>query len=93
MYCVYVLRSLKSSKKYVGVTSKKVDKKVEEHNHGATSWTRSNKPFQMIYSEYFDDKSHALKREKFFKTGNGRRALDNLISGYSPPQDMAEKKF
>ncbi len=80
MYSVYVLKSLKSSKRYVGVTSQEVNQKVKEHNQGATLWTRSNKPFELVYSEHFENKSDALKREKFFKTGDGRKVLDNLIS-------------
>ena len=79
MYQVYVLRSLKSQKRYIGLTSQKLAEKVKEHNSGATSWTKAGKPFILIHSESFDSKNLALKREKFFKTGNGRRVLDNLI--------------
>lgn len=79
MYHVYVLRSQKSLKRYVGITSQSPDEKLKEHNSGATAWTRANRPFQLIYFEDFDNKTIALKRERFFKTGNGRKVLDKLI--------------
>jgi len=79
MYQIYVLKSSKSRKRYVGITSQDLAEKLKEHNSGATSWTKANKPFILVYSEKFDSKNLALKREKFFKTGNGRKVLDNLI--------------
>ncbi len=79
-YQVYVLKSLKSGVRYVGFTTQSLNDKVQEHNQGATRWTRANKPFELIYSEEFADKTRALKRENFLKTGNGRRVLDNLLN-------------
>ena len=79
MYQVYVLRSLKNGKRYVGMTSQDLVEKLKEHNYGATQWTKRNKPFELAYSLKFEDKSEALKKEKFFKTGGGRRVLDRLV--------------
>ena len=73
------MRSKKTGKRYVGITSQKLEDRLADHNSGSTVWTRDHKPFEMIRSEEFANKALALKREKFLKSGNGRRVLDNLI--------------
>ena len=35
-------------------------------------------PFEIVYYEEFKDRSDAVQREKFFKTGKGRELLKNL---------------
>jgi putative endonuclease len=83
MYTVYVLRSLKNTKRYVGYTSKSAEKRLYEHNHGSNSFTKINGPFILIHVELFSDKTEAIKREKFLKSGQGRKWLDEL---YIPKQ-------
>ncbi len=79
MYQVYVLKSLKNGKRYVGFTLKEPLCRLREHNEGKNSFTRRNRPFELIYSENFDTELGARKREKFFKTGYGRNALLRII--------------
>ena len=80
MYRVYVLRSLKDGKRYVGVTSQTLDKRLLDHESGSTPWTRAHKPFELVRSEEYKSKTLALKREKFLKSGNGRRVLDSVVN-------------
>ena len=79
MFTVYVLRSLKNNKRYVGYTSKSADKRFNEHLSGTNQWTRQNGPFSLIHTETFDDKETAIKRERFLKSGQGRNWLDKNI--------------
>ena len=79
LYYVYVLKSLKNLKRYVGYTGKTIYKRLKEHNTGCNSWTRKNKPFTFLYSEKYFNKSDAIKREKFLKSGQGRKFLDELL--------------
>lgn len=79
MYHVYVLKSVVSGKRYVGFTSQSPQDKLIEHNQGSATWTRANGPFELVYSESAENKTKALAREKFFKSGDGRRVLDRLI--------------
>jgi putative endonuclease len=81
MFFVYVLRSLKNRKRYVGQTSKDVFKRLSELNSGCNKWTKENGPFTIIYSEELETRTDAIKREHFLKSGQGRRWLDNNISG------------
>ena len=79
MFYVYVLKSLKNRKRYVGFTSKRPEQRLIEHNSGANQFTRHNKPFKLVYFEIFEDKMESLKREKFLKSGQGRKFLDSII--------------
>ena len=79
MFYVYVLKSLKNNKRYVGCTSKDPKIRLIEHNSGSNKWTRVNNPFRLIYKEEYNNKTQALKRENFLKSGQGRKFLDNII--------------
>ena len=75
MFYVYVLRSLKNGKHYVGLTSKTPEERLRQHHSGSSQWSRQNGPLQLIYDEAFDDKKSAQRRETFLKSGHGRSYL------------------
>ncbi len=75
IYHVYVLKSLKNGKSYVGFTRKSVQTRLAEHNEGKNAWTRSNGPFTLLCSEDYRSRKEALLREKYLKTGAGRKFL------------------
>jgi putative endonuclease len=78
MHYVYVLKSKKNSKRYVGYTQKKPSERLHDHNTGSNVWTRQNGPFDLIYFESFSEKRSAREREKYLKTGAGRKFLDRV---------------
>ncbi len=78
MFNIYVLKSLRNNKRYVGYTSKDVYVRLKEHNNGSNKFTSQNGPFIMFYSESLPDKTSAIKRERFLKSGQGRKFLENL---------------
>jgi putative endonuclease len=79
MFYIYVLRSEKNQKRYIGSTSKLPEQRSQEHNSGTNNFTRQNKPWKLIYQESFTTKSEALKRENFLKSGQGRKWLDENV--------------
>ena len=79
MFYVYVLKSLRNNKRYVGYTSKMPEERLKGHNKGDNTWTSQNKPFKLIFSEKYNTKIEAIKREKFLKSGRGRALLDKII--------------
>ena len=79
MFTVYILKSLKNNKRYVGYTSKDSFQRLAEHNRGCNKWTKHNGPFTIVYTEGYDDKQNAIKREKFLKSGQGRKFLDEKL--------------
>ncbi|MDD5430289.1 MAG: GIY-YIG nuclease family protein [Candidatus Omnitrophica bacterium] len=80
---IYVLKSKHNGKRYVGYTSKNVRIRLKEHNSGNTRWTRLNRPFDLLHYEEFSNIKEAKQREKFLKSGQGRKFLDNLFPGSS----------
>lgn len=79
MFCIYVLKSLRNGKRYVGSSSKLAHERTAEHNSGTNSFTRQNRPWILIHQESFATKSETLRREKFLKSGQGRKWLDENI--------------
>ena len=77
-YMVYILRSERDSKRYIGVTNN-LDERLIEHQHGLVKSTKNRRPLKLVYTEGFESKSEALIREKFFKSGKGREYLKNIL--------------
>ncbi|MBP8591371.1 GIY-YIG nuclease family protein [Candidatus Shapirobacteria bacterium] len=81
MFYVYLLKSLKNNKSYVGFTSKNPSVRLEEHNRGTNKFTKDNGPWKLVYYETFFCKECAQQREKFLKTGVGKK-LKAIILDY-----------
>lgn len=53
-----------------------LEKRLAEHNCKSLSlWTKRGNDWKLAYTEVFDSKADALKREKWLKTGVGREFL------------------
>ena len=76
MYYVYVLQSQKDSKFYTGFTSN-LERRIEEHNNKTEFSTKCRAPFSLIYFEGCIIKEDALARERFLKSGKGKKYLKN----------------
>lgn len=75
---VYILKSLKVRRYYVGVTSD-TEERLIRHNQGRNSSTKPYRPWKVIYIEEFKFKSEALKRERQIKSYKGGEAFKKLI--------------
>ena len=78
MYFTYVLESKKDNKLYVGFSSN-LKSRLKKHNDGFVKATKNRRPLKLIYYEACLDKAKAILREKYFKTGYGRRYLTSRI--------------
>jgi len=74
MYKVYVLKSASTNKVYIGHTSD-LQKRLKQHQTGNSLSTRNSHDWKLAYSEDCNSVSLAIKREKYFKSGDGRRVL------------------
>lgn len=77
----YILRSKKDGKWYTGVTSN-LRKRFEEHQNGLNRSTKHRGPFDLIYYEACRDEYDAKSREKFLKSGMGKRFLKNRMKRF-----------
>jgi putative endonuclease len=82
MAWVYVLWSKKLKKRYVGCTGD-LEARISQHNSGQSRFTSGGIPWVVIHKEQFDEMRAALAREKFLKSGVGRKWLDQLGHGDS----------
>jgi len=77
-YYVYVLECSNGSH-YIGQTQN-IEKRWIEHIHGkGAEWTKKYPPVKLVHWEEFDTRKEAVKREKYLKTGFGRKWLKREI--------------
>ncbi len=81
MHYVYILESLKFNELYIGYTEN-LRKRLKEHNQGLVESTRTYRPWQLIYYEACFNEKDAKRREKYFKTSQGRRLLKRRLKEY-----------
>ncbi|MBU0711132.1 GIY-YIG nuclease family protein [bacterium] len=74
MYTVYVLKSTSHNFHYIGHTSD-ITKRHKTHNSGKVRSTKAYRTFTIIYTEEFNDKSSAFKREMYLKSAEGNAWL------------------
>jgi putative endonuclease len=77
MFHVYVLRSNKNGRRYIGSCQNIADR-VRQHNNGVSKATRHGIPWSLIHTETFSTRVEALRKERYFKTGRGRDELNRL---------------
>jgi len=70
MFYAYILKSQTFGTHYYGSTED-LNKRLIDHNSGKVKYTKSRRPWFMHYSEAYDTRSEAYKREKFFKSIDG----------------------
>jgi len=76
-YYVYIIQSETDRSYYKGFTENPV-LRLQHHNNGDSTYTRSKKPWKLVYVEECSEKSVALKRERNLKKIGGER-LDALL--------------
>ena len=78
-FTVYIIKSVEGYT-YIGVTED-LEKRLNEHNNKSLSfWTKRGRLWKLIYKEEFDSIKDAYKREKYLKTGIGRKFIKDILS-------------
>ncbi len=78
-YYVYVIKS-KEGFTYKGMTEDLNNRLVEHNSKSLSFWTKRGTDWRLVYKEEFDNKTEALKREKWLKTGVGREFLERILN-------------
>lgn len=79
MFYVYVLKSKKDKKFYIGFTPD-LRLRLQKHNNGKVPSTSYRRPLELIYYEAYKDKETAIKREKQLKSGKAHMALKKRLT-------------
>ena len=80
MYYVYILKSDKDGSLYKGFTED-LKRRVREHNTGeSNSFTKSRRPWKLVYYEAFLHKKDGRREELFLKSGKGKERIKHLLT-------------
>jgi putative endonuclease len=89
-YYLYILKSLKDGRLYVGVTGR-LEQRIKEHNFGMAKATRSRRPLALVWHETHKNLSEARQQEWFLKNtpqgGKLKKKLALGTLGPSSPKD------
>lgn len=90
MFYVYVLKSTTAKKHYIGQTSD-LQKRLQEHNSGESKYTSAYIPWELVYSEEYETRSEAMKREKYLKSYPGRKWLfTDKLGGFAETNPISD---
>jgi putative endonuclease len=90
VFYVYVLRSESDSGFYIGFSTD-LKSRLSEHRLGASFATKSRGPWKLIYYEAYTECEDAEGREKFLKSGAGRRFLRTQLRHYLRVKGFASR--
>jgi putative endonuclease len=79
MWNVYILKSEKNGKHYIGC-SNDWKRRLEEHNKGESLSTKFAIPWKVVYLEPFNLQEEAYKREKQIKSYKGGNGFKKLLN-------------
>ena len=81
MFYTYVIKSKKSGRLYTGFTND-LRKRFKQHNENKSTWTKNKGPWDLIYYEACLNEEDAGSREKYLKTGMGKRYFKNRLKRF-----------
>jgi predicted GIY-YIG superfamily endonuclease len=79
MITLYVLKG-NNGKRYVGITND-LARRLKEHRSLRSKGSQVLGEFNVFHTETFEDYPSARIREKFLKSGQGRKWFDSLETG------------
>jgi len=78
MFYTYVLRGEKDGAFIVGYADN-LERRVEEQQSGSVSSTKPHLPVALVFYEAYRNKQDAMRREQYYKTDKGMRALGTMM--------------
>jgi putative endonuclease len=81
---LYIIKGLSTKKHYIGITND-LQRRLQEHRSGSSKGGQIIGDFELMHSEEFSDYSSARKREKFLKSGQGRKWIKESLIKHGPP--------
>ncbi len=84
MFYLYVLKSTIAPRHYIGITAD-ITARLAYHNRGNVTSTKAYRPWKVAYSEAFERKTDARRRELSLKrTAKARKELFTKIDEAGP---------
>ena len=80
MFTVYILFSVTKNKYYIGFTADNLQERIRKHNSNHKGFTGGVGDWELKYSELFNAKPEAMRREKEIKNWKSRKLIEKLIT-------------
>lgn len=77
MFYVYVIIN-GEGKIYIGQT-KELSKRMNDHKMGWSRYTKGKGRWHLLFKEEYRTRREAIKREKYLKSGVGRRYIKEIL--------------
>jgi len=78
-FYVYILQSDLDQSFYTGHTAD-LDERVRRHNDGRSCYTKTKRPWKLVYQEQCSSRSEATQRERTLKALHRKDLLQELIN-------------
>jgi putative endonuclease len=79
VYHLYILFSSKRNKHYIGHTGDELEERLRKHNSNHKGFTGQINDWKIVYTETFEIKRQAYKREREIKSWKSRARIEKLI--------------
>ncbi len=75
---VYILRSLKTGRFYIGSTND-LARRLNEHKNCRSKYTSETGPYQLIFNQTYETLSSARKIERWLKAQKSSKFIERII--------------
>ena len=82
MVTLYVLKG-ETGRRYVGITNN-LSRRLREHRSRSSKGGQTLGAFFITHTEFFPDHKSVREQEKFLKSGQGRKFLDDIEKSVRP---------
>ncbi len=79
-YYLYIIQSDRDDSFYIGATHN-LDERILRHNQGRSKYTKTKRPWNLVYVEEHPDRSSAMKREYAIKRRKSKDYLAKISEG------------
>lgn len=77
-YYMYIIKSLNTGRYYIG-SAENIEKRLQRHNKGGNKSTKNGIPWELVYSEEFENRKDAYRREMKVKSYKSGEAFKKLL--------------
>ena len=84
MWTFYILYSVVLDKYYIGFTGDDLQERLRRHNTDHKGFTGGIGDWKVAYTEHFNSKEEAYRREREVKKWKSRKLIEKLISSEHP---------
>ena len=90
MFYVYVLHSEADRGLYIGFSAD-LRRRMAQHREGLAFATSFRRPWRLVYYEAYLEEQDAQGRERYLKSGSGRRFLKKQLTHYFATHPVRER--